>query len=155
MEFLKQIINTYGLEIIGAILTTLAGIVGLAVKKLAERYINTKIKREVVRTAVQAVEQLYRDLDGPAKLEKALKAAAEMLQAEGITVTELELRMLIEATVGEFNDVFNSTLVLEGIAVEDMTDDQLRAALQQLGFAYTDDMTREQMLGALAEIAAE
>ena len=40
------------------------------------------------------------------KYEKALEAASEMLSEKGISVTELELKMLIEAAVGEFNDVF-------------------------------------------------
>lgn len=41
--------------------------------------------------------------------------------------------------------------VLEGIAVEDLDDEQLRELLQQIGYAYTADMTREEMLAALDE----
>lgn len=105
-KFILEIVNTYGLEIIGTILVALAGALGLAAKALATKYINTKIKRDVARTVVQGVEQLYKDLHGPAKLAKALEAAASMLTAQGITVTDLELRMLLEAAVGEFNNVF-------------------------------------------------
>lgn len=105
-KFILEIVNTYGLEIIGTILVALAGALGLAFKALAAKYINTKIKRDVARTVVQGVEQLYKDLHGPAKLAKALEAAASMLTAQGITVTDLELRMLLEAAVGEFNNVF-------------------------------------------------
>lgn len=46
-----------------------------------------------------AVNQIYYDLDGPAKLQKAIESASEMLAAKGITVTDLELRMLLEAAV--------------------------------------------------------
>lgn len=42
--------------------------------------------------------------------------------------------------------------VVEGIAVEEMTDDQLRSLLQQLGFSYTENMTRQEMLAALDEM---
>lgn len=105
-KFILEIVNTYGLEIIGTILVALAGALGLAFKALATKYINTKIKRDVAHTVVQGVEQLYKDLHGPAKLAKALEAAASMLTAQGITVTDLELRMLLEAAVGEFNNVF-------------------------------------------------
>ena len=42
-------------------------------------------------------------------------------------------------------------MVLDGIAVEDLDDDQLRSLLQQCGFAYTENMTREEMLAALDE----
>lgn len=151
MEFIMEIINTYGMEIIGAILTALAGVVAVAAKNLATKYINTKVKRDIARTVVQGVEQIYKDLHGEEKLGKALEAAADMLTANGITVTDLELRMLIEAAVGEFNQVFNSDTIMEGIAVEDLDDDQLRQFLQLNGFAYTEGMTREEMLAALDE----
>lgn len=111
-KFILDIVNTYGLEIIGAVLTALAGALGLAIKNLAAKYVNTKIKRDIARTVVQGVEQVYKALSGPERLERAMEAAAEMLAAQGITVTELELRMLLEAAVGEFNDVFNTAAVL-------------------------------------------
>jgi predicted MFS family arabinose efflux permease len=45
--------------------------------------------------------------------------------------------------------------VLEGIDVEDLTDDQLRAVLVQLGLSrtYTDGLTRPQLLAALDNLA--
>lgn len=155
MEFILEIINTYGMEIVGAILTALAGVLALAVKNLATKYINTKVKREIARTVVQGVEQLYKHLSGEEKLGKALEAAAEMLTAQGITVTDLELRMLLEAAVGEFNDIFNSAVILEGIDVEDMTDDQLREALLQAGLSrtYVDGLNRDALLAALENLA--
>jgi intergrase/recombinase len=153
-NFFLEIVNTYGTQILGAIFTALAGVVGLALKKLATKWINNEIKRTVARTVVQGVEQLYRHMNGEEKLAKALEAAAEMLQAEGITVTDLELRMLIEAAVGEFNDVFNTAdIIMDGIDVDSLDDDQLRELLKQVGFAYADNMTREEMLAALDEAA--
>lgn len=118
-KFILEIVNTYGLEIIGTILVALAGALGLAAKALATKYINTKIKRDVARTVVQGVEQLYKDLHGPAKLAKALEAAANMLTAQGITVTDLELRMLLEAAVGEFNNVFTVHAIELAPPIED------------------------------------
>ena len=155
-NFFLEIVNNYGAELLGAILTTLAGVVGLAIKKLATKWINNDIKRKVARTVVQGVEQLYQHLNGEEKLGKALEAAAEMLQAEGIIVTDLELRMLIEAAVGEFNEVFTKSLqILDGIDAESLDDDQLREVLKQCGFAYADNMTREEMLAALDETAVQ
>lgn len=154
MEIIMEIINNYAAEIIGTILTALAGVVAMAAKNLATKYINTKVKRDIARTVVQAVEQIYKDLHGNEKLGKALEAAADMLAANGITVTDLELRMLLEAAVGEFNEVFAKPLpILEGIAVEDLDDEQLRGFMQLNGFAYTEGMTREEMLAALDEAA--
>lgn len=157
MEIIKAIVNTYGTQLLGAILTALAGVLGLAVKRLATKYIDTSVKRSVVRTVVQGVEQLYKDLSGEYKLGKALEAAAAMLQENGITVTDLELRMLIEAAVGEFNQVFAAEplKIAEGIDVDDMTDDQLRAVLQQVGFPAPGSFTRAELLAALDEAAAQ
>lgn len=153
MNIFMELINNYAAEIIGIVLTALATLLGTAIKKLATKYVNTKIKREIARTVVRGVEQIYQNLNGEEKLAKALEAASEMLASQGITVTDLELRMLLEDAVGQFNDVFNSTTILEGIAVEDLNDDQLRSLLQQCGFTYTENMTREEMLAALEETA--
>lgn len=152
---IAEFINQYGPTILYAIVTFIGGALAVWAKKLYTKYINDKTKQAVAKTVVQAVEQIYRDLGGPEKLQKALEAAAEMLAGKGITITDLELRMLIEAAVGEFNDVFNSAYIVEGIAAEDMTDDQLRAALEQLGLSrtYIDGLTREQMLTALDTMA--
>lgn len=145
MDFITQIVNTYGLEIIGTILTALAGTLALALKKLATKYIDTKVKQDIARTVVQGVEQLYKHLSGKEKLDKALEAAAEMLAAQGITVTDLELRMLLEAAVGEFNDVFHTGLILEGIDVDDLDDAQLRDVLRQMGQEPAEGATREEL----------
>lgn len=109
MEIIKTIINTYGTEILGALLTALAGVLGMALKRLATQYVNTETKRAIARTVVQGVEQVYKDLHGQEKLDKATEAAAAMLKENGITVTDLELRMLLESALAEFNRVFDAT----------------------------------------------
>ena len=101
-----EFIDAYGMEILMAIVTALGGYIGIAVKRLYEKYINTKEKESVVKTVVQGVEQMYKDLHGEDKLNQALTAASEMLTGKGISFTEFELRMLIEAAVGEFNEAF-------------------------------------------------
>lgn len=79
------------------VLTALARYLGVVVKQLCTKYINDKTKQSVAKTVVRAVEQIYTDLHGEEKLNKALIAASEMFAEEGITITELEMRMLIEA----------------------------------------------------------
>lgn len=108
MVILNEFISTYGTTILYSILTAIAGYLGIVVKNLYQRYINDKTKQDVAKTCVQAVEQLYKDLHGDEKLQKALDAASEMLMVKGITITNIELRMLIEAALAEFNDAFNS-----------------------------------------------
>ena len=109
MGLFAQFINEYGTTLIYAVLTAIAGYIGLWVKSLYTKYANDKTKRDVVKTCVSAVEQLYRDLHGEEKYNKVVESVSEMLMEKGITITELELKMLIEAAVGEFNKVFEST----------------------------------------------
>lgn len=89
-----------------AAITALAGYVGVALKDIFEKHINTKIKKDVARTVVKAVEQLYKDLHGEEKYNKAVEAMSEMLAEKGIAIGELEIRMLIESAVNEFNNSF-------------------------------------------------
>lgn len=120
MEFIKNFISEYGTTILYAILTAIGGYLGIWVKKLYTKYVNDKTKQAVAKTVVQAVEQLYKDLRGEEKLEKALEAAADMLTERGITVTDLELRILIEAAVGEFNKAFEKDPAADVTSTEDV-----------------------------------
>ena len=109
MNLINTLINNYGIEILGAILTGLATYLGVYIKKITDQYFNTKTKKEVAQMVVRGVEQVYANLNGEEKLQKALDNLEDMLEERGITVTDLELRMLIEDAVGAFNDVFNKT----------------------------------------------
>lgn len=111
MELLNEFISTYGTTILYSVLTAIAGYLGIVVKNLYTKYINDKTKQDVAKTCVKAVEQIYKDLHGEEKLQKAMEAASEMLMNKNITITDIELRMLIEAAVAEFNDAFNSATV--------------------------------------------
>lgn len=101
-----EFINQYGTTILYAIVTAVAGYIGIAIKSLYTKYVNDKTKESVVRTCVKAAEQIYKDLHGDDKLLEVMISASEMLAEKGITITELELRMLIEAAVAEFNEAF-------------------------------------------------
>ncbi len=109
-----EFINQYGMEILYAIITAIAGYIGIVAKDLFTKYINDKRKQAVAKTAVQFVEQVYKDMHGEEKLSQALSAASEMLSEKGIAVSDLELRVLIEAAVGEFNNAFNKNINEKG-----------------------------------------
>ena len=104
-----EFINEYGTTILYTLLTAFAGYIGLWIKSLYTKYINDKTKKDVVRTCVQAVEQLYKDLHGEDKYNEVVESASEMLALKGITISELEIKMLIEAAVAEFNDAFDKS----------------------------------------------
>ena len=131
MEFIKLFISEYGTTILYAVLTALAGYIGIVAKRLYTKYVNDKIKQAVAKTVVQAVEQIYKDLHGEEKLNKALEAASEMLAEKGITITDLEMRMLIEAALAEFNRAFEK----EGTdGIEDTANDAGGGVNNPIGF---------------------
>ena len=108
-----EIINTYGAEIIGTLLVTIFGILGMALRNLAAKYLDTPMKQQLAKLAVQFVEQTYKDLHGKDKLAAALTALSGLLAEKKIYATEAEMTMLIEAAVAEFNEVFKKPVVVE------------------------------------------
>ena len=102
-----EFLNQYGMQILYTVVMAIAGYLGIVVKNLATKYINDKTKKAVAKSAVQFVEQVYKDIHGEEKLAEALVAASEMLAEKGITITDLELRVLVEAAVAEFNKAFD------------------------------------------------
>ena len=103
---IEAFINTYGTELLYTAAVAIFGYLGTVAKKLATEWLNDKKKRDLAKTVVQFVEQVYKDLHGEEKLNAALAAFSEMLAEHGIHVSDLEMRMLIEAAVAEFNDAF-------------------------------------------------
>ena len=109
MNLFKDFVSSYGAALLYAVITAIAGYLGVVIKNIYEKWINDKTKKEVVKTCVHAVEQIYKDLHGEEKYNKVVEAASEILAEKGITISEFEIRMLIEAAVAEFNKVFEST----------------------------------------------
>ena len=99
MQFLHDFLQSYLPAILYAVLTAAASFLGVQIKKVYDRVTADETKRKVVATCVAAVEQLYRDLDGETKKLKAIEGITEMLRERGVTVSQLELEMLLEAAV--------------------------------------------------------
>lgn len=110
MDFWTQFFGIYGMPILYALLTALAGIAATGIAKAYNKIANSREKRAVAKTVVLAVEQIYKDLHGEEKYLKALQSLVEILGEKGIPITELEARMLIESAVGEFNEVFKDNV---------------------------------------------
>ena len=62
-----------------------------------------------------------------------------------------EMQELLENNPAVAAYINSGAIILDGICVEDLDDDQLRSLLQQMGYTYTDTMTREELLAALDE----
>lgn len=102
LQSIWEVIQPNVLEIIVAILTAIAGFIGTKIKAKYEEKVNDDTKRAVVKTVVNAVEQLYKDLSGSEKLEKAQENIVAMLNDKGINITELEMQMMIEEVCNSF-----------------------------------------------------
>ena len=108
MTVINEFIQTYGTQILLAAFTAITGFVGTQIKKLYEKYITDMKKKQIVKTCVKAVEQVYRDLKGQDKFNKAKEYITAMMNEEGIQISDIELTMLIESTVAELNFNFGT-----------------------------------------------
>ncbi len=96
-------------EFTGLILTSAAtaatAIAGWAVMVFRRRVLNElsaadlALLRQIASVAVTYAEQRFKEADGPAKLDAAIKAADTMIASYGLKVTVEQLRTVIEAAV--------------------------------------------------------
>ena len=105
----KEFIALYGYELVHTFVIALFGFIGIAIKNRFKKHLDDKTKKEVAMTVVEAMEQMYSDLTGTERYEKAMESMSEMLELKGIAVTELEIKMLIEAAVKEMNTHIKKT----------------------------------------------
>ena len=75
------------ISLIGAAVTGLLGFIGKKILDYLESKYEIHIKKETVKTCVEAVEQLYHDLQGPEKLERCKANVIQMLQQKGVEIT--------------------------------------------------------------------
>ena len=106
MTLVSDFLSQYGTVLAYTALTAILGFIGTQIKKIYNRVTADDTKRKVVETCVKAVEQIYQDLSGTEKLEKAKENIIEILTNKGIVISEIEMDMLIEACVAEFNLTF-------------------------------------------------
>lgn len=107
----------YGIGIVFSIL-------GFYAKNLIKRFLNDKTKRSLAKTVVAAMEQIYKDLSGPEKYDKAVHRLTELLDERGITIGELEVKMLIEAAVNDLkSNLLNGEIIdSETFLLDENTD---------------------------------
>lgn len=106
MDF-AEILHEYLLPSAWTALVTLVGAVfafiGAQLKKKYQEKIDTEEKRHAVETCVNAAEMVYKDLKGAEKLAKVKENIVEWLNLKGISISEIELDMMIEAAVTNLN----------------------------------------------------
>lgn len=108
MNVVLEFLNNYGLSIAYALLTAIGGFIGIKISRIFDTESNEKEKARIVKYVINAVEQLYTDLDGEDKKNKAIEYVAEMLNNKGIAITDLEISLMIESAVREMNNQYKS-----------------------------------------------
>lgn len=103
MEFFAEFWTAYGAELIHTAVLGLIGYFGFVLKRLCTRFFDTQAKRDIARTCVSFVEQLFADLHGQDKLNRCMEWMEKLLMQQGISVSEEELRVWIESAVREMN----------------------------------------------------
>lgn len=98
-----EVIENNLIEIVIALISGLAGYIGLVIKNAYTKYIDTKTKKEIVTATVEYVEQVFKSLKGVEKLNKAKEKAQTWLNEKGIKISDTELEILIESAVNSFN----------------------------------------------------
>lgn len=104
------------------ILTAVATYVGVMVKNFIQEKVNSEEKKKIVETTCRYINQIYKDVDGPTKFEKAKESIVQQLNEKGINITDLELEVLIESTVNSFKDGLSST-AKEPEKIEEKTEE--------------------------------
>lgn len=87
------------LPVLATFLTGLFTYIGTKLKSAYEKKVNTETAKVVVEDVVKFVEQVYTDIHGKEKLQKAIEQASTILQNKGISISETEINMLIESAV--------------------------------------------------------
>lgn len=111
--------------ILPSVASVVAILLGVLGSKIKQAY-NTKVQNETVKVVVEDVvkwaQQVYYDLEGPEKLQKALSEASTILNEKGITISESELNMLIESAVYGLKQGITEVTTVEQITDCDETN---------------------------------
>lgn len=88
-------------NVIVTILTTFISYIGVQIKKTYQEKIQEETKRKIVTSGVKATEQVYQNLKGNEKLQKAKETILPILKQKGIKLVDQEIDVLIEEACHE------------------------------------------------------
>lgn len=96
-----ELVSAYLIPILAAIITGVSSYVGLKIKSIYEKYVDTKTKKEIIEYTVKYVEQICKatKLTSAEKLDMAKEKALNWLNSKGIKISDTELEVLIESAV--------------------------------------------------------
>ena len=107
MKWIMEIFNDAVLPALGVVLAYSASRLGAFLGRFFREKWKDDSARAVAMTCVRAVEQMYRDLHGEEKLNKALSMGEEMLSQKGIRISSEEMRALLEEALSRAKGTFD------------------------------------------------
>lgn len=114
MSILNECLDVI-LPAIASVVAILFGVLGAKIKQVYTERTQNETVKVVVDNVVKWVQQVYYELEGPEKLQKALTEASTILNEKGITISETELDMMIESAVyGLKQGMTTETVLVEG-----------------------------------------
>lgn len=99
MEELMAQLQPIVINTCATVITVICSLIGLKMKQIYNEQANTTTKKQVVETTCKYINQVYKDLNGDEKFEKAKGEIVAQLNDKGIKATDNELNVLIEAAV--------------------------------------------------------
>lgn len=114
MSILNECLDVI-LPAIASVVAILFGVLGAKIKQVYTERTQNETAKVVVDNVVKWVQQVYYELEGSEKLQKALTQASTILNEKGITISESELDMMIESAVyGLKQGMTTETVLVEG-----------------------------------------
>lgn len=101
---IKELMTQLTSNVIQVVLVLVFTYIGVAFKNINKKYVDTETKSVIVKNCVRCVEQIYTDLHGDKKKEQCEQQIVQLLYEKGITITQHELDVMIEAAVHEMNN---------------------------------------------------
>lgn len=136
LDALQEYLTQELIVIFGAIFT----FIGNALKKKYQEYINAKLeekiektKEEIVIKCVNAVEQAYKEMTGEEKFQKVVEFVDTLLAEKGITITEVEIKVIIESAVHSMNVIKKE---IKEAQKQEQTVDEILAEVETFSKEY-------------------
>ena len=101
MNIIKSFITEYGLHIIATALIGILSYLGIQIKSIIHNYSKQIIAKEEAEIVYHGIEELYCNQKESKKIELMIINLKQILNEKNITITNLELQMLIYSTINK------------------------------------------------------
>lgn len=100
-----ELLQSQIIPILGTLFVALISFIGISIRNVYKKYVNTQLKKEIVDTTVNYIEQISKTIlmGSEEKFSQAKDKALTWLEEKGISISEEELELLIESAVNQLN----------------------------------------------------